>query len=240
VPENLLVGRDEARNLAVTARIDGGITNLDLHLQPGLTLSGVVRDNNGTPVKTATVSLLITGGGSGLGIGDRPAALSEEGTFAIGALPQDGAYRLNVSAPGFGSAAATVPETETHATSLQLPPISLKPADRPLEGIVLGPDGTAAPGATVRLIGTGQPTASTIADGKGHFALKVCEGLVRVTGNVQNGVNAQRGSGTAQAYAGDTNVVLKLTAPIAAPGAVGPGISRPAPTNVPPPLGPIL
>lgn len=210
--EYFLVGRDLEHNFAATAGIDAKTTNVDLHLQPGLTLSGSVQDNNGAAVKTATVRLIMRTPTISSEVTRQPATLDAQGAFTISALPQGQAYGVMVTSSGFGSANVPVEASQTQITSLQLPPIQLKPADQRLEGQVLGPDDKPVPGATVRAIGTGQPSAITTTDASGHFALKVCEGTVRLLANSPpNTGNNQLGTGQVQAQGGDLNVVVKLT-----------------------------
>jgi protocatechuate 3,4-dioxygenase beta subunit len=244
-----LVARDSERNLAAIAKIDSQTTNMDLRLQPGLTLSGSVFDNNGAPVKTATVQVALTeagllyllGGPLAALAGGPPAAVNDQGVFNISALPRGKDYRLTVAAAGFGSDTVTLRSTDKD--SLQLQPIFLKPADRPLEGMVLDPDGFPAAGVMVQIsgAGVGQPAANTRSDANGRFALKACEGAVRLVASVTirkpNGVVL--GTGTVQTQGGDTNIVIKLTAPeIGIPAA--PLRNGLPPTNTVPTIGPFL
>jgi len=247
--EYLLVGRDLEHNSAAVVVIDEESTNFDLHLQPGFTLAGSVQDANGAALKTASVRLFMNTSRSSLPVGGRPAAVDQQGAFNFTALPlaallpQRGAYRLTVTAPGFGSASVPVLATETQMQSIKLPTIKLNPADQRLEGQVVGPDDKPVPGALVRVSGPGQPADNTSltqhTDANGHFALKVCEGTVRVSASVLANINGQADSGTAQAQAGDLKVVVKLNAANGVPAAVPPGRGL-APTTRPPPIGPLL
>jgi hypothetical protein len=213
-----LLGRDLEHNLAAMVKIDEQTQNMDLRLQAGLALSGSVQDINGAPVRTATLRLTLMTPPLSSPFNRQPAAVDEQGAFAFSALPQGQAYSLNVTAPGYGSASAQVASNQTRTASLQLPPFKLKPADQRLEGQVLGSDDKPVPGASVQVLGQGQPSAVTRTDASGHFALKVCEGPVRVFANAPPGVmNGQRGSASVQAQAGDLNVVVKLAVPQAMP-----------------------
>lgn len=233
--ETLFVGRDLERNFATTVSIDRTTTNVDLHLQGGLALSGSVQDNNGAALKAATVRLFITGPGMSAMFIRQPATVDEQGAFAFSVLPRGQTYSVNAIAPGFASTFVKIGADQTQTASLQLPPIKLQPADRPLEGQVVGPDDKSVPGATVQVSGQGQPTASTRTDANGRFALKVCEGLVTVYASApRNTEGSQPGSGNVQAHAGDLNVVVKLRAQAAVPAAV-PRVNGQVPTNSPPP-----
>ena len=209
--ETLLVGRDLERNLATTISIDRTATNVDLHLREGLTLSGTVQDNFGAALKGATVQLALKAPGMSAGFTRQPATADESGAFTFNVLPQGQSYGVMVRAPGFGTTNLTLGADQTQTARLELPPVKLQPADRPLEGQVVGPDDQPVPGATVQVSGSGQPTASTRTDANGHFAMKVCEGMATVFAIAQrNTMNSQPASGNVQAHAGDLNVVVKL------------------------------
>ena len=154
-----------------------------------------------------------------MSIDRQPTKVDEQGSFAFGVLPKGRACGLVVEAPGFGTASLPVAAAEMQTAQLQLPPIKLKPADQKLEGKVVGPDDKPMAGVTVRINGPGQPNDGAPTDANGHFALKVCEGTVRVMVSVQPGAaNPQFLSGSAQARGGDTNLLLKLAPRPAARG----------------------
>lgn len=245
--EHLFVGRDLEHNLAATATITMDTTNMDLHLKMGLALSGSVQDSKGAALKMAEVSLYLMFASGSFGLVDdwqrRPATVDELGGFAKSALPQGQAYSLTVSVPGFGRTNVVIAATETARASLKLPPIKLRPADQRLEGRVLGTDDKPIPGASVGVIGpAGQPTAGALTDANGHFALKVCEGtvrvLVRAPKNINN-ANLQLSSSSVQAQAGDLDVVVKLGVANATPTAAPRG-NNPVQPNHPPIIGPLL
>jgi hypothetical protein len=52
--EYWLFARDVGHNLAAAHAVDETTTNLDLHLQPGLTITAKVEDSNGKPITNAT------------------------------------------------------------------------------------------------------------------------------------------------------------------------------------------
>jgi hypothetical protein len=240
----LLMARDLEHNFAATTNMDETTTNLDLHLQPGLVLSGSVLEHTGAAAMAATVRLIMThrvmNSTMTTSINTQPAIVDEKGTFTFSGLPQGEGYTVNVTAPGFGNNTVTVQEMQTRAAGLKLPAITLKPADRPLEGVVLGPDGRAAPWATVSVSGQGQPSTGTQADGNGHFALKVCEGVVLVRAYWDGAaLNFQRATGSVQTLGGDKNVILRLAAP-AVGGGAAPGAIPTVQTNYPAPIGPLL
>ena len=214
-----LIARDVAHNFAAAHAVDEATTNLDLHLQPGLTVSAEVKDSDGKPITNATGtvalylgSVEITGvGGSattGVSINRRPIRADDRGRVQFSALPQGCRYLVSFGAEGHGSSLVqTIREADTHTTSLELPVVVLKSANLILAGLVMGADGLPAAGARVYISGGMQPMTNLIADATGHFTLKVCEGAVSVSAT-RPGV-----MGIAQTVGGDTNVVIRLTMP---------------------------
>jgi hypothetical protein len=124
------MGRDLEHNFAATVAIDEKTTDLDLHLQEGLNLSGLVQDKDGAPVKTATLRLVMMTSPMNSPFNRQPATVDEQGAFAISALPQGQTYSLIVTAPNYGSASRQLAASETRTASLQLPPIVLTAADQ--------------------------------------------------------------------------------------------------------------
>ena len=229
-----LLGRDPERNLAAIMDVDAKGTNLDLHLQPGLTLSGAVRDTDGQPVTNASVSrLLLYQGSSGFVVSQLPTNVNAQGLFSMSALPQGVRYELLVSADGYGNTHAQAPADKTQTNQFQLPATVLKTANRQLAGQVIGADNKPCWGAQVTVQGEGQPSRTVgRTDSNGHFAInQVCEGPVDVYAFLRpDSGSVQAGRGVVRASGGDTNIVVKLGmtngVPMASPGGVGQ-----APTN---------
>jgi hypothetical protein len=201
----LFIGRDLAHNFATAVRIEPMTTNLDLHLEQGLTLSGSVQDAKGTRIKPATLTIRMTHD-ERLSTGGVSAAVDERGAFAFNALPLGRGYMLDVRASGFVPAEVEVGANQTETNSLQLAPITLQPADQRLEGVVVGPDSKPVPTVDVQAFAAGQRRAGGWTDAKGHFALMVGEGEYEVRVVPGNPL----GSASAKAHSGDLNVVLKL------------------------------
>jgi protocatechuate 3,4-dioxygenase beta subunit len=203
-----LIARELEHNFAASHTVDETTTKLDLHLQPGLTLSVKVEDPGGKPVTNAAGSLIIYSGNSGVSLNRPPSATSadDQGRIQFNALPQGHRYSITIRAAGFGSSRQQmIRETDTQTNRLDLPNIILNVANLKLAGRVLGVGGQPVPGVRVTVTGVGQPTTNTLSDDSGHFTLNVCEGPVNVNASVQ-GAN-----GRAQATGGDTNVEIKLS-----------------------------
>ena len=224
----LLVARDIAGNQAVAEEITEKSTSLDLHLQPGLTISGSVVDLDGKPVHSANVTLFLMTARMSSTIGpQQPTTVDADGGFSIAALPQNQHYMVYVNASGYGSPTRDVPAGETQTVSYHLPTINLKLANMKLEGQVVDANDKPLSGATVQINGTDQPNDNVTTDSKGHFVFNhVCEGPVRVF--AYNDVR----SGNTQAQGGDVDVTIKIGANQRA-GAVA--AIRQAPPRVTPP-----
>jgi hypothetical protein len=215
----LLVGRDPERALAAAVEIDDQTTNVDLHLQTPLTLSGSVRETGGAPVTNVDVLLYI--GRRGLAyIPQQRTPVDAQGAFSISNLPPGQQYSVAVRAPGYGNASQRVAAADTQTASLRLPPIILTAADKQLEGHVVDAKDRPVQGAQVNLSGNGQPNGICLTDFRGRFLFnQVCEGPVSLFAyyNMDGSVGSDVPKANVQAQGGDTNVLVKLLPPNAAP-----------------------
>lgn len=126
-----------------------GIQTVDLSLEPGVFVEGLVIDLEGNPIAEARV----THGQAGVSAQQLHALTDGSGLFSIGPLRERGG-QLQVGKPGF----VTVLEPVTPDGPDE---IELSPAGR-VEGRVLGADGHPVAGATVEVVGTdtfGMPIA---------------------------------------------------------------------------------
>jgi hypothetical protein len=205
-PTNCLMARDLGRNLVAFQGFTGTPSNVDLTLQPGITLSGSVKNTAGAPLSNIALNFQFVSGHSVILFMRRPDRTDAQGAFSIPALPQGHYYNTGViTAPGYGSAVAELREKDSKTNRYKFPAFVLKPADRKLAGQVLGKDGKPVAGAKVEFDGAGQPDGGeplTDAQGRFHFDA-VCEGPVTVS------VNYTNSWGNIAARGGDTNVVLR-------------------------------
>ena len=212
-----IMARDLARNLAARRDFIRLPTNIDLNLEPGITLSGLVVDTKGTPVTNAMVDLSF----SSFHLGQRPLKVDAQGSFSIPALPQrqDYSFSDGISAQGYGSADQSLQAKDTHTNHYVFPTFVLKTADRKLAGQVVDSDNKPLPGVQVGFRGgPGQPrkVASTRTDGEGRFAFDdLSEGSVTVFAELWGPPGRGRRPGTTQmrVQAGDTNLLLQLRPP---------------------------
>jgi hypothetical protein len=247
-------------NFAAIHAIDETTTNLDLHLQSGLTITFKVEDPAGKPISNTLVRLRLNSEKPGVGGAlemameitnePSPADTGDPRVMRISALPQGCNYGGYIVAAGFGTGGVgPIQSADTQTNRLDLAFV-LKPANRMVAGRVLDVDGmTPVARAMVRVNladAMGQPNAHTLSDATGHFTLEVCEGAVTLAASEIRTIPGPPGSrmqiramvsGTAKAMGGDTNVEIKFN-PVNVPGPAQPdpmpGPAQPVPTVLPP------
>ncbi|MGD0411793.1 MAG: hypothetical protein ABSC18_08800 [Verrucomicrobiota bacterium] len=216
-PTNFILARSLQRNLVDFVEFVQIPGNLDLTLQPGITLSGCVKDTAGAPISGATAEVRFLEAGSIARVEERPAPVDAQGAFAIAALPQGREYSLMISgirSADYGISTAQMNGALTRTDHYEFPPFVLKRANLVLAGHVVGLDGKPLAGATVFYGGEGQrPFITTKSDSMGYFEFKnVVQGPVRVSTSHSdtNGGRVVTVSDRVQASGGDTNIVLLL------------------------------
>jgi uncharacterized GH25 family protein len=198
-----LVVRDLRRNLATAEELSEETTNLNLQLKPALTLTGRVEAPEGAPLTNAQVGVWLLAGNTSSQVEEQLSPTDFRGAFRIAALPVGLDYTVFATARKHGRSEQKI-QADAETNRIELPVFVLKPANKILAGQVLNPDDKPVTGATVSLSGDDQPQASTTTDRQGRFRLEVCEGRARLF------ANAASGYASANAEAGDTNVVLQL------------------------------
>jgi hypothetical protein len=202
----LLVARDAARNLAASEGLEEDTTNLDVKLKPALTLTGLVKQTDGSPLAGAGIQLMMKAGNSYDSLNSQTAAADAQGRYEIKCLPPDAQYMVSASAKGHGQKQQPV-QADPDTNRLEVGPLVLKPADHLLAGQVVNENEKPVPGAYVNFSGEDQPQGNVTTDNKGRFHLQVCEGRIQLFVNSQNG----GGYAQAQAEADDTNLVLTIS-----------------------------
>ena len=203
-----LVARDWARNLAAASDIVATSRNLELHLQPGLTLAGQVADEDNRPIAEARLGLTLTLRNSttstSTDLDKAPMQTDAHGRFEFAVLPQGRDYSVSVLAKGYGSARRSLKSVETETNRLELRFV-LKTANLRLSGRVVDTEGKPLAGAYVTVSGAGQPTRPAQMAVDGHFEFKnLCAGAVQVSAMCQESL------GSVKAQAGDTNVLVRI------------------------------
>ena len=216
-PTNSIMAGDVQKNLAAIQSFGAGVSNVDLTLQPAITLSGSVKNTDGKPVG-AELDIRFLSGNSITPLSPRPTMVSTLGQFFSPVLPQGREYWIyGIKAKGYGSAFARVEAKDTRTVTYNFPPFVLKPANYKLAGRVLDNNGKPLIGTRVSFSGPGQPQDSfTNTDNEGKFFFDaVCDGPIKIFANYQDPqdssiyMNLNGGSGK-EVKAGDTNILITL------------------------------
>jgi len=149
----LLVVRDTVRNLAATEELEEETTNLDVNLKPALTVAGLVRNADGSPLAGAQVDVQIKVTGMAYDqLNEQMAAADAQGHYEIKCLPPDAQYLVFATAKGHGRSQQQV-QGDSETNRVELSPFVLKPADRVLAGQVLNENDKPVSGVSVSLNG---------------------------------------------------------------------------------------
>ncbi len=202
--ELCIVAQDVKRNLALAQTIEEDTTNVDLRLEPALTVTGRATGPGGQVLTNVEASVIFWTERMGASFG-KPVSADSQGRFEIKALPVGRRYGVSVSAEGYGRADRTI-DQDAEGRRIELEPCELARADKTISGIVLDADDKPVTNAFVYGYGQGQPSINGRTDSKGRFSFSaVCAGPIRVQANGSNG-----GYGSVAAEAGETNVTVQI------------------------------
>ena len=137
-PLEFVVAQNTNRHLTLLQRIDVSSTNLDLHLQPAVSITARLKDPEGQAIASGSVLLRLVQNRITIPTGALGGASDELGMIELKDLPAGCDYKLAIRAKGFRSADLDVPEAAAGATILQLPDIVLQPAETRDRGPNLG------------------------------------------------------------------------------------------------------
>ncbi len=179
----VLVARDVAHNLAGSTEIekDKAEGDLDLTLQPGLTVTGTVLSEEGRP---------LAGGGIRVMLHRTPhsfeqlnlselRAIGADGTFEVKALPADRQYTIEAMADGYGRRSVQVNPEDSKDHRYDAGPLKLPLAKLSITGVVVDPSDKPLAGAVIDGSGEGQPGVHTQTDAEGKFTIQgVCPGPI--------------------------------------------------------------
>jgi len=205
--QNVLIARDVGRNLAAAVDVEEDTTNLDLRLEPGLTLAGRVTDPDDKPITNAQVMVMFWTERMGSSLGS-PVKVDAKGKFAIKGLPAGRKYGVTASATGFGQDNKTIEAADTATNRVELEILQLPLANLRLAGVVVDAEDKPVAGAMINSYGGNkQPQLNRRTDAKGRFSFEhVCVGPITLSANSPQGGEY----GNVSAEGGDTNVTLRL------------------------------
>jgi protocatechuate 3,4-dioxygenase beta subunit len=220
VPHGFIVARDEQRNLVAGRDIGDTTTNVDLSLRPGLALSVRVRDTNGYPIPGAVETLFVETEEGAWNFTPIRLTADDQGVIEIKALPQERYYTATITCRGYGTVKMDAREEDTRTNHFEFPAAVLPLADLEIAGQVLDSDEKPVPNVRVTLFGT-QTGQRAMSDADGRFTFYgLAEGIFRLNVSSRPTDGAMQGESVARS--GNTNVVIRLTAP----GGVHVAVSR--------------
>jgi protocatechuate 3,4-dioxygenase beta subunit len=226
IETNSIMARDVEKNLAAVQEFHMMTTNVDLALQPAVTLSGSVKDTEGAPIIGAELDLGFLASRSVHKLEAQRTKVNESGQFSVSALPQGLEYDIwYIAATGYGSGNARVEAKDTQTNRYEFPTFVLKRANLKIAGRVLSEAGKPLAEAEVYFMGQGQPMNSedkwwhqpwcnTKTDSEGKFSFDtVSDGPLRVYADYHDPHDwtiSTHLDGGMPAQAGDTNIVIRL------------------------------
>ena len=226
IETNSIMARDVKKNLAAVQEFHMITTNVDLVLQPAITVSGSVKDAEGAPIIGVELDLGFLAGRSNHRLEAQRTKVNESGQFSVSALPQGREYEIwYIAAIGYGSGNARVAAKDTQTNRYEFPTFVLNRANLQIAGRVLDEAGKPLAEAEVYFMGKGQPMNSedkwsqqpwcnTKTDSEGEFSFDtVCDAPLRVYADYHDPHDWRISThldGGAPARAGDTNIVIRL------------------------------
>ncbi len=206
-----LIVRDAARNLVATRDLEEADATVNVQLQTGLTIAGLVQDVDGRPLPNADVALHMWINRAGAELTRTQSETN--GTFSFTAMPPAGDFAVEATARGYSRERIQLSDTRAKDNRIELPPIELLPATSQIAGTVVGLDNQPVAGVMVSLSAVGgQPGGSVRTDAEGHFRFDaVVEGAVSGFASVSSS-NWGRPelTGRFRTQSGDTNILVIL------------------------------
>ncbi len=184
----LLVCRDIEGNLANVVIISDGIKNVDVKLQPGITVIGKVVDPNGRGIEDAQIRMMLRQTMWASTFTERDSIKTEaEGNFEARAIPAEYGYNINVSADGYGGEEKDIHADDAVNNRIDIGTLTLPVANLAVSGVVVDIEGNPLVNARIRSYNFegGQPdNLTTQTDSQGQFTLDgVCKGQINIRVN---------------------------------------------------------
>ena len=220
----MLVGRHVDRDLAMAIEIDPEATDsLDIKLEPGITIFGMVRDAQDKPIANATVQVVLRSSSySASLLGRQTPRTDAEGCYEVKAIPPDQKIRLTARASDFGQADVEVDLLDADDRRVEVEQITLQVANMSISGTVVDEDDKPVAEAFVHTYGQGQASRQAQTDKDGKFTIeKLCEGLVQISVNASTptqmfaAVSAQAGDKDIKIVVADQTVQRRVVPPAA-------------------------
>ncbi len=210
IPTMFLVGRHEERNLATAIQIDEDTRELEMKLEPAVTITGQIIDPNGKGIPDVEVRTMLHGPRWGSTIGRKATITDSDGKYEIKALPPEHTYSVYARAEGYGESRSEEISTEAAEDNhLDAGRLTLAVANLSISGVVVDDNDKPVAGARIHSYGDNQPYRDTQTDVNGKFTLeKVCAGKIRISANK---TVATRLSGYIETEGGATDVRIVIS-----------------------------
>jgi len=185
IPTMFLVGRHEERNLAAAVQVDENTREIEIKLEPAITMTGQIVDPNDKGIADAEVRTMLHGPQWGSTIGRKPAITDKDGKYEIRALPPERTYSVYARAEGYGeSRGEEINTAKAVDNRLDMGKLTLALANLSISGMVVDNEDKPVVGASISCDGENQPYRNTQTDIEGKFMIeKVCAGKIRVSAN---------------------------------------------------------
>ena len=208
-PTLFLVGRHEERNLAAAVQVDEDTSELNVKLEPAVTIYGKIVDPNGKGIADVEVRTMLQGPQWGSTIGRKPALTDPQGNYEITALPPKHEYKVYARAEGYGEKqSGKTGIANAGDNRLDTGTLTLARANLSVSGVVVDEDDKPVVGARVSCSGDGQPYRRARTDTQGRFVLDmVCAGVMRINAD-KSGAIRLYGNTEAEGGATDVRIVI--------------------------------
>ena len=209
IPTMFLVGRHEGRNLAAAVQVDEETREIEMKLEPAVTITGQIVDPNDKGIANAEVRTMLRGPQWGSTIDRKPAITDNDGKYEIKALPPERTYNVYARADGYGESRSEEISTDKAADNrLVMGKLALSLANLSISGVVVDNDDKPVAGASISCYGDNQPYRNTQTDIDGKFTIKkVCAGKIRISAS-KYGVTRLSGNIETEGGATDVRIVI--------------------------------
>jgi hypothetical protein len=163
--------RHATRDLVALTHILPDSKRIDITLESGVTLKGIVEDEFGRPVSGVRISMDFGQGGTPI----QPVLTDASGLYRFKALPQRQEYTLHAKHKGYCDARATTGRINNALRIVAAEPVVLERMNKSIAGTVIDVDGRPVPGCDVMLFKLPirfKERHETKTDAQGRFRLK--------------------------------------------------------------------
>lgn len=172
--------RHRDHNLAAAVELDESAKTLDITLDSGFILAGMVVDTNSKAIANSELSLLLWIANQ-VSVSSDVIEIDDEGYFEIRAIPPGHKYSVRASAEGYGRRDAWIDTGVATNEHIELEPLVLLVANLSVSGIVVDEFDQPVSGVGISISGNGQPSRGSLTDVKGQFTIEnVCSGPIRI------------------------------------------------------------